>query len=78
MGEDRDVERQDPRARFVDTLRRIADAVEAGTSFRIQVEGERFTVPADAEWSIEHEREDGENELELQFKWATGEGDEEE
>lgn len=78
MGEDRDVERQDPRSRFVDTLRRIADAVEAGTSFRIQVEGERFTVPADAEWSIEHEREDGEDELELQFKWNSGGDDEEE
>jgi amphi-Trp domain-containing protein len=78
MGEDRDVERQDPRERFVDTLRRIADAVEEGTSFRIQVRGERFTVPADAEWSIEHEREDGEEELELQFKWTSGAGDDEE
>lgn len=78
MAEDRDVERQDPRSRFVDTLRRIADAVEGDTSFRIQVRGERFTVPADAEWSIEHEREGGANELELQFRWTSGGSDEEE
>ena len=75
--QDRDVEREDPRGRFVATLRRIADAVEKNESFRIQVVGKRFTVPADAVFNIEHEVEDGENELELQFKWGSSSDEEE-
>ncbi len=56
---DRDVERDCPSERFVETLRRVADALESGDSFRIQVANRRFTVPADAELSIEHEAGDG-------------------
>lgn len=66
---DRDVERDCKTADFVKTLRRLADALEAGESFRIQVVNSRFTVPADAQLSIEHEVEDGEEELELQLRW---------
>lgn len=66
---DRDVERETRRKEFVATLRRAADAIEAGDSFRIQVVNKRFTVPASAECSIEHEVEDGENELEFQLRW---------
>lgn len=68
---ERDVERDCTPEYFVDTLRRIADAVEAGESVRIQVAGHRFTVPSDAHLSVEHEVEDGEEELELQLKWST-------
>jgi|ETNmetMinimDraft_26_1059896.scaffolds.fasta_scaffold223750_2 amphi-Trp domain-containing protein len=68
---DRDVERQCDTASFVKTLRRVADALEAGESVRIQVVNKRFTVPADAELSIEHEAEDGDEELEFQLKWNT-------
>lgn len=66
---ERDVERLVDAETFVATLRRIADAVEKGEAFRIQVMGKRFTVPAGAELSIEHEAEDGDQELELQLKW---------
>ncbi|HEY8429625.1 MAG TPA: amphi-Trp domain-containing protein [Sandaracinaceae bacterium] len=66
---DRDVERDCSTQRFVETLRRVADALERGESFRIQVGNARFTVPADARLSIEHEASGGENELELQLKW---------
>ena len=66
---ERDVERDTTRDEFVATLRRVADSLEATESFRIQVVNSRFTVPADAELSIEHEAEDGENELEFQLKW---------
>lgn len=66
---DRDVERDCSTARFVETLRRVADALERGESFRIQVGSARFTVPADAHLSIEHEAAEGDNELELQLKW---------
>ncbi len=66
---ERDVEKVYSRGQFVEKLRRLADAVEQGQPFTIQVANERFTVPADAEMSVAHERgEDGE-ELELQLAW---------
>ncbi len=68
---DRDVERNCTRQSFVETLRRVADALEKGEGVRIQVAGKRFTVPADAALSIEHEAEGGEEELELQLRWRT-------
>jgi amphi-Trp domain-containing protein len=67
---DRDVEKDCTTDYFVTTLRRIADAVEAGEEFRIQVGGKRFNVPKDAELSVEHEASDGDEELELQLKWS--------
>ena len=66
---DRDVERGVSPAQFIKTLRRLADALEADSAFRIQVLHKRFTIPRDAELSIEHEVEDGHAELELQLKW---------
>ncbi|WP_318416631.1 amphi-Trp domain-containing protein [Photobacterium leiognathi] len=54
-------------ADFAAKLRRLADAVENGTRFDIQIAGERIYVPVRAEYSIEHERE-GE-EIEFQIKW---------
>ncbi|MBI3928362.1 MAG: amphi-Trp domain-containing protein [Armatimonadetes bacterium] len=68
---ERDVEKSIPRDRFITTLRRIADALEKGETFRVQVANERLTVPADAELSIEHEREEEEQEIELQFRWKS-------
>ena len=66
---DRDIERDVPPSQFVDTLRRLADAIEAGESFRIQVQNKRFTVPPDARIVIEHEVEDGDEELALELQW---------
>ena len=66
----RDVERAYSRGEVVAKLRRLADALEAGTPFRIQIAGERILVPADAEVSIEHERGEDEEEIEFQLKWA--------
>ena len=68
---DRDVERNCDKGVFVASLRRLADALEGGESFRIQVSGKRFTVPASAELSIEHEAEGGDEELEFQLKWKS-------
>ena len=67
----RDVERDCPKARFIDTLRRLADALESDEPFRIQVANARFTVPGSATLSIEHEAEGGDEELELQLKWKS-------
>lgn len=68
--EPRDVERIYATDEVVAKLRRLADALEAGQSFRIQIAGERFRVPARAEFSVEHERGDGEEEVEFQFTWT--------
>jgi amphi-Trp domain-containing protein len=70
MSIERDVERDITPAAFAALLRRVADAVEAGESFRIQVVNQRFTVPKGAELSVEHEADDGDHELELQLKWS--------
>ena len=77
---DRDVERNLSVPEFVAKLRRLADALESGESFRIQVAGQRFRVPKRAELSVEHEREGDEEEVELQLKWqaADAEGDDDE
>lgn len=69
---DRDVERECGPVEFVATLRRVADAIERGEAVRIQVAGKRFTVPASASLSIEHEAEGGDEELELQLRWKNG------
>ena len=69
--QDRDIEKQYSDAEIVEKLRRLADCIERGDNFEIQVAGERIYVPARAVFSIEHEREDGEEELEFQFKWAS-------
>ncbi len=67
---DRDVEKVYSAADFVTKLRRLADALEAGERFEIQVAGERVYVPARAEFSLEHEREGNEEEIEFQLKWT--------
>ena len=69
---DRDVERDCATPHFIETLRRLADALERGESFRIQVASQRFVVPADARLSIEHEVSGDEEELELQLTWRSG------
>ncbi|ASR37627.1 amphi-Trp domain-containing protein [Prauserella marina] len=65
----RDIERFYSTPEVVAKLRRLADALESETPFRIQIAGERIRVPARAEFSIEHERGDGEEEIEFQLKW---------
>jgi amphi-Trp domain-containing protein len=66
---DRDIEATYSVAEFAAKLRRLADALESGKPFRIQIAGERFTVPRQARISVEHERGDSEEEVEFQLKW---------
>ena len=75
MAEERDVEKGYSTEETVAKLRRLADALETGSPFRIQIAGERIRVPARAEFTIEHEREGDEEEVEFQFKWTIEEGD---
>jgi amphi-Trp domain-containing protein len=67
---DRDVEKVYSTSEFAAKLRRLADALEAGERFEIQVAGERVHVPARAEFNVEHEREGNEEEIEFQLKWT--------
>ena len=69
---ERDVEKNVAKDYFVDTLRRLADAIERGESFRIQVQNRRFEVPGSAALVIEHEVEDDREELSLELQWTRG------
>ena len=74
---ERDVEKGYSTDEGVSKLRRLADALESGSPFRIQVAGERIHVPVRAEFSIEHERGSDEEEVEFQLKWSLDESDDE-
>lgn len=67
---ERDVEKAYSMKQFVAKLRRLADCIEQDKRFRIQVAGERVSVPPDAVINIEHEREGSQEEIEFQLKWT--------
>lgn len=67
----RDLERTCSRAQFVAKLRRLADFLEKGRAFTIQVAAERLHIGTDAVFNIEHERSGGEEELEFQLRWKS-------
>lgn len=69
---ERDIEKTYPISEFIDKLRRLADALENGEKFEIQIAGERIYVPVRATYNIEHERGDDEEEIEFQIKWSHG------
>ena len=71
MSQERDVEKTYSTPEIIDKLRRLADTLETGEPFEIQVAGERIYVSVRAEFSIEHERDDEMEELEFQLKWTT-------
>ncbi len=64
-----DVEKVYTAKQFVSKLRRLADAIENDERFRIQVAGERVSVPPDATISVEHERDGDSEEVEFQIRW---------
>ena len=66
---DRDLTRTYTRAQFAARLRRLADSIETGRPFTIQVAGERLRVPADVTFNVEHERSGTDEELEFQPLW---------
>lgn len=66
----RDIEKAYPTKRFIEKLRRLADCLEKGHRFRIQIAGERVSVPPNAVIDIEHERGSKAEEIEFQLKWS--------
>ena len=65
----RDIEKNYPVKQFVKKLRRLADCLEQGQRFQIQVVGERVSIPATSIINIEHERGNSAEEVEFQLKW---------
>ncbi|MCU0598287.1 MAG: amphi-Trp domain-containing protein [Desulfobacterales bacterium] len=66
---ERDIEKTYPLKLFIAKLRRLADSLEQGRRFQIQIGGERLSIPPDAVVNIEHEREGVSEEVEFQLKW---------
>jgi amphi-Trp domain-containing protein len=66
----RDIEKDYPTRQFIAKLRRLADAMEHGERFRIQIAGERVSIPPSATITLEHERGATSEEIEFQLKWS--------
>ena len=66
----RDIEKNYPAKQFVKKLRRLADCIESGKRFQLQVAGERIVIPSTATINIEHERSSSGEEVEFQMKWS--------
>jgi len=54
---------------FVAKIRRLADGLETGKQFSIQIANEKIRVPKHAVVNIEHERVKNSEELEFQIVW---------
>lgn len=65
----RDIEKNYPVKQFAKKLRRLADCIEQGRKFQIQVAGERVSIPAAVIINVEHERGGSSEEVEFQLKW---------
>ena len=69
--EEIEVEKGYSNKQTAEKLRRLAEALEQGTAFEIQVKGQRIYVPADAEIEFEYERTENVHELEVEIKWKS-------
>ena len=65
-----EVEKSYTPAQTADKLRRIANAIETGKSFRLQVGGNRISVPNNCRIEIEMQTDSGgAGEIEIEVKW---------
>ena len=69
MGRETDVEKSYSNREVVAKLRRLADALEEGKTFEIQIAGERIYVPPYATVEFEYERGADEEEVEIELRW---------
>lgn len=69
MAPERDVTKKYPIKQFIQKIRRLADGLEKGEQFTIQIAGERIRVPKHATVSVEHERDGDGEEIEFQITW---------
>ena len=70
MATEKDVEKAYSNKGVAAKLRRLADALEQGRTFEIQVAGERVRVPPRATVEFEYQREGDDEELEIELKWT--------
>jgi amphi-Trp domain-containing protein len=66
---ERDIEKTYTTKQIVAKLRRLADSLENGKQYKIQIAGEKISIPTKAVFNIEHERGKKIEEVEFQFKW---------
>ncbi len=71
MSEELELEKSYSAKQSAAKLRRLADSLESGEDFHIQVDGKKIKVPASATVAIEYEAIDGEEELEFEIKWKS-------
>ena len=69
MSDDEEVEKSYANRDAAAKLRRLAEALEEGRAFEIQIAGRRVYVPAHASVEFEYEGGDDEGELEIEVKW---------
>ena len=69
MGREKDVEKSYSTKEVAAKLRRLADALEEGKTFEIQIAGERIYIPPDAAVGFEYERAGDEEEVEIELRW---------
>jgi amphi-Trp domain-containing protein len=69
MKDDREAEKSYSTREVVAKLRRLADALEEGKTFEIQIDGERIYIPPTATVEFEYERLGDEEEVEIEVKW---------
>jgi amphi-Trp domain-containing protein len=62
---ERDIEKTYTTKQMVAKLRRLADSLENGKQYKIQIAGEIISIPTKAVFNIEHER--GKKTEELEF-----------
>ncbi|MFZ5825377.1 MAG: amphi-Trp domain-containing protein [Bacillota bacterium] len=65
-----DVEKAYATRDVVAKLRRLADALEAGKPFAIQIAGKRITMPPDVTIEFEYARAGDEEEIEIELTWT--------
>ena len=66
---ERDIEKSYTTKQMVAKLRRLADSLENGKQYKVQIAGEKISIPTKAVFNIEHERGKKTEEVEFQFKW---------
>lgn len=67
-----DVEKSYVNAEAAAKLRRLADALERGTAFEIQIAGKRVYMPAGPKVEFEYSKEGDEEEIEIEVTWSKG------
>jgi amphi-Trp domain-containing protein len=69
--EEIEVEKGYANKQTAEKLRRLAESIEQGKAFEIQVSGQRIYVPANATIDFEYERIEDIHELEVEIKWKS-------